>query len=230
MQSDNYEWNINNDYGLTAGVGMQYFFTDHLGIEIGVYYDTYKSMFNLEGNFQDDEFSTDINDDSFYKIFETAIDSTLNLNYITVPLLLNYISSKPGKIGFYINAGVMASYVISSSYSTTGNYKYYGYYPSNPPAIQYLEIPELGFYNRENINETGDTEISNLNLSLYGSVGISIPFGYYSSVYFGPEIMYGFTDIMGERSEYKNIFGNITDNQTAKIQKIGLKIGFVYKF
>lgn len=230
MESDNYKWNINNDYGLTAGIRMQYFFTDFLGIETGVYYDTYKSMFNLEGNFQDDEFSTDINDDSFYKIFETAIDSTINLNYITVPLLLNYISSKPGKMGFYINAGIKASYAISSSYSTTGNYKYYGYYPSNPLAIQYLEITELGFYNREIIDETGDTEISSLNLSLYGSIGIYIPFGYYSSVYLGPDIMYGFTDIMGERSEYKDIFGNTTGNQPAKIQKIGLKIGFVYKF
>jgi hypothetical protein len=42
--------------------------------------------------------------------------------------------------------------------------------------------------------------------------------------------MYGFTDIMGERSEYKDIFGNTTDNQPVKIQKIGFKIGFVYKF
>ena len=229
LESDNYEWNINNDYGLTAGIRMQYFFTDHLGIETGVYYDTYKSMFNLDGNFQDDELSADINDDSFYKIIETAIDSTINLDYITVPLLFNYISSKPGKIGFYINAGVKASYAISSSYSITGNYKYYGYYPSNPSAIQYLEIQELGFYNRENIDKTGDTEISSLNLSLYVSIGIYIPFGYYSSIYLGPDIMYGFTDIMGERSEYKDVFGNTTDNQPVKIQKIGLKIGFVYK-
>ena len=93
-----------------------------------------------------------------------------------------------------------------------------------------MEIPELGFYNRENIDETGDTEISSLNLSLYGSVGIYIPFGYYSSIYLGPNIIYGFTDIMGGRSEYKNIFGNTTDNQPVKIQKIGLKIGFVYQF
>jgi len=233
MQSNNYKWNISNDYGLTANVGIQYFFTDNLGIETGVYYDTYKSMFNLgdplEDPFKDDVFSTDVNDDSFYKIIKASFDSTLNLNYITVPLLLNYNSSKPGKIGFYINAGVTASYVISSSYSITGKYKYSGYYPSNPPAIQYLEIPELGFYNRDNIDETGDTEISSLKLSLYGSVGISIPFGYYSSIYLGPEIMYGFTDIMGERSGYNDIFGNLTDNQPTKIQKIGLKIGFVYK-
>ncbi len=229
MENDNFEWNISNDYGLTAGVGIQYFFTDHLGIETGVYYDTYKSMFNLEGTFQDDVFSIDVNGDSFYKIIAALIDSTINLNYITIPLLFNYNSSKPGKIGFYFNAGVTASYVISASYSITGNYKYSGYYPSNPPAIQYLEIPELGFYNRDNIDETGDTEISSLNLSLYGSVGISIPFGYYSSIYLGPEIMYGFTDIMGERLGYNDIFGESTDNQPTKIQKIGLKIGFVYK-
>ena len=230
MESDNYKWNISNGYGLTAVVGIQYFFTDHFGIETGVYYDTYESMFNLEGTFQDDAFSSDVNNDSFYKIIEASIDTTINLNYFTVPLLLNFNSGQPGEIGFYVNAGVTVSYIISSSYSTKGNYKYSGYYPSNPLAIQYLEIQELGFYNRENIDETGDTETSSLNLSLYGSVGINIPFGYYSSIYVGPEIIYGFTDIKSKRSEYQDIFGNLKDNQPAKVLKIGLKIGFVYKF
>ena len=230
LQSDNYEWDISYDYGLTAGVGIQYFFTDHVGIETGLYYDTYKAIFNLEGVFRDDEFSTDLNGDSYYKIFETAFDSTISISYVTVPLLVNYTSSKPGKIGFYINAGVTASYAIASSFLTTGNYKYSGYYPSNPSSIQYLEIPELGFYNRENIDETGDLEISSFNLSLYAFVGVSIPFGYYSTINLGPEIMYGITDIMGERSEYKDIFSNLSDNKPTKIQKIGFKIRFIYKF
>ena len=228
MENDNYKWNISNGYGLTAVVGIQYFFTDHFGIETGVYYDTYESMFNLEGTFQNDAFSSDVNNDSFYKIIEASIDTTIKLNYFTVPLLLNFNSGKPGEIGFYINAGVTVSYIISSSYSTKGNYKYSGYYPSNPLAIQYLEIPELGFYDRENIDETGDTETSSLNLSLYGSVGINIPFGYYSSIYVGPEIIYGFTDIKSKRTGYQDIFGNLKDNQPTKVQKIGLNIGFVY--
>lgn len=229
-QTDNYEWNVTNGYGLTAGVSIQYFLNDNIGVGIGLCYDSYKASFNLDGTFQDNKFSTDINGDSFHKIINASIDSVVSLNYITIPITFNYISGKPGKFGFYIDAGFMASYVISSTYSIKGNYKYSGYYPSNPAAIQYLEITDLGFYNKENINETDDIASSSLNLLLYASVGISIPIGYFSSINIGPEIIYGLSDIMGDRSNYIDIFGNSTSNQATKTQKIGLKIGFVYKW
>ena len=230
LQSDNYEWDISNDYGLMVGVGIQYFFTDNLGFGGGLYYDSYKAKFNLDGTFQDDEFSTDLNELPFHKMIDASIDSVVSINYITIPLTFNYISNEPGKIGFYINAGLSISYAISSEYSLKGNYKYYGYYPDRPELVQYVDFESLGFYTKVDIDETGDTEISSLNLSLYGSFGISLPLGYYSSINIGPEIMYGFADIMGKRSEYIDIFGNSTTNQATKTQKIGLKIGFVYKF
>lgn len=229
LQSDNHEWELTNDYGLMLGVGAKYYFTNNISAGLGINYNTYKASFKLDGTFQDDEFSTDINGDSFYKIINASIDSIVNLNYISVPIYVNYTSGKPGKIGFYVDAGVNISYLISSEYQIKGNYQYLGYYPGNPAEIQYLEIEELGFYNRENIDDVGKTDVTSLNMSLYGSVGINIPFGYYSSLTFGPEVLIGLTDLMKDRTQFVDIFGNSSDSQPTKTQKFGLKISFVYK-
>lgn len=230
LASDNYEWTMTNDYGYSGGIGIEYFFNDHIGIGLGAYYNSYSASFSLNGTFQDDDYSTDVNGDSFYKIIDAHIDSAVSINYVSVPLYLSYISSKPGKIGFYVDAGITISYKLSSTYAITGSYQYYGYYPSNPEVMRFLYLEELGFYNRQNIDEAGDTEVASLNYSFYGSLGINIPFGYYSSLQIGPEVMLGLADVMGDREVYYDIFGNESDNIPAKTTRYGIKIGFVYKF
>lgn len=226
VHSDNYEWEPANDYGFLVGLDAKYFITNNFGLGVGINYNTYEADFVLDGNFTSSDSYLDLNFDPFYKNIIASIDSAVNLNYISIPVYLNYTSGKPFKLGFYIDVGVNVSYLISSTYKLTGDYQYqglYGYYPY----INDLEL--LGFYHRQDIDETGDVDVSSFNISFYASAGLNIPLGYYSSLVIGPEILTGFTDIMSDRSDYKDIFGNITDSKPTKIQKIGLKIAFVYK-
>ena len=229
LQSDNHEWELTNDYGFSGGIGIRYNINDHLGLGISAIYNNYKAGFTLDGRYQDDEFSTDLNGDSFYKIVDASMDSIVNVDYISLPVYFNYTSSKPGKIGLFVDIGMNISYLLSSEYTVTGDYQYLGYYPGNPEVIRYLEIEELGFYHREYINEIGQTNATSFNVSLYGSFGISIPFGYYSSLMIGPEVMIGISDIMKERTDYTDIFGNTSESLPTKIQKFGIKIAFVYQ-
>ena len=226
VHSDNYEWELANDFGLLVGLDTKYFITNNFGLGVGINYNTYEAGFVLDGNFTSNDTYLDINDDSFYKIINASIDSVVNLHYISIPLYLNYTSGKPFKLGFYIDVGVNISYLISSTYKLTGDYQYQGLYDLYP-YINELEL--LGFYKRQDIDERGDVDMSKLNISLYTSVGINIPLGYYASLAIGPELLLGFTDIMSDRSVYKDIFGNVTDNQPTKTKKMGLKIAFVYK-
>lgn len=227
LASNNHEWSLKNDYGLSIGVQARYFLTENIALGAGVGYSSYKASFALNGDFVEDELSTDPNDDLFYKNVIASIDSVVSLNYISIPIYASYISGKPGKLGFYVDAGVDISYLLSSSYELTGNYQYKGLYTDFP---ENNELEVLGYYNRQNINEKGDTDVSSLNISLYASAGVNIPFGYYSSLLIGPEFLIGFTDVMSDRTEYKDIFGNISDNQPTKTQRIGLKIAFIYKW
>ena len=110
-----------------------------------------------------------------------------------------------------------------------GNYKLSGYYPYNPEVLQYLDIEELGFYDKNNLDKNGEAQINTINISLYASAGISIPIGYFSAINIGPEVVFGISDIVGYKQEYSDIFGRNTGHLDAKIRSFGIKISFTYK-
>ncbi|MCD4770643.1 MAG: PorT family protein [Bacteroidales bacterium] len=229
MENDLHTWSVAPNYGFISGIGISYFFTENIGIKSGLEYNKCSTTFNLNGEFEDNAYSTDVNSDSYYKIVEADFDSLINISFITIPLLINYTSGKPGGIGFYVDAGASFSIPVSSSYNNSGDYKLSGYYPNNPEVLQYLDIEELGFYDRQNISQTGNMEISSLNISLYGSAGVSLPFGYYSTITIGPEIIFGISDILSYKQDYTDIFGKTGNRTGTVIRNLGIKISFVYK-
>ena len=67
------------------------------------------------------------------------------------------------------------------------------------------------------------------NLSFYGSIGINIPLGYYSSINIGPEVIIGLSDILSDKKEYVDIFGKSYTHQPTKIKNFGIRISLAYK-
>jgi len=224
-----HSWNTSPLFGYSTALGVSYFFNDHLSIRTGGEFNTFASNFNLKGKFTDNVLSSDINSSAYYQIVEAEYDSLVTINYITLPVLLNYTSGKPGKLGFYGEGGLKISVPVSSSYTLSGDYKTSGYYPTNPVVIQYLDLQELGFYNRENIDDTGKLTYKTLNFAFYSSAGINIPLGYYSSINFGPEVIIGLSDIHRDKKEYVDIFGKTYTHQPVKVMNFGLRLGLAYK-
>ena len=229
VAKDLHSWNVSPLYGYITALGVSYYFTDNIAVRSGVEFNKYSAKFNLNGKFTDNTLSSDINASKYYKIVEANYDSLVTINYLTIPLLLNYTSGKPGQLGFYGEAGLKISIPAVASYSNTGNYKLYGYYPSNPTVIQYVSLTELGFYDKQNINETGKISMKGFNLAFYGSAGINIPLGYYSSVYIGPEVIIGLSDILSDKKTYVDIFGKSYTHQPTKIRNFGIRISLAYK-
>lgn len=224
-----HSWNVSPLYGYISAMGVSYYFTDNIAVRSGLEFNKYAAKFNLNGKFTDNTLSTDINVSKYNKIVEANFDSLVTINYLTVPLLFNYTSGKPGKIGFYAEGGIKFSIPVSASYINTGSYKFSGYYPSNPQVIQYLSLPELGFYDKQNINETGKIDMKGFNLALYSSVGFYVPLGYYSSVSIGPEIIIGVSDILNDKKTYVDIFGKSYTHQPTKIRNFGIRLSLAYK-
>ena len=224
-----HSWNTSPLFGYSSALGLNYFFNDHMAFRSGAEFNTFSSKFNLSGKFTNDVLSTDINSSAYYQIVEAEYDSLITINYLTLPFLMNYTTGKPGKFGFYGEGGLKVSIPVKSSYELSGNYKTSGYYPTHPEVIQYLDMEELGFYDRQNINETGKLTYKTLSFAVYGSVGINIPLGYYSSINFGPEIIIGLSDIHKEKREYVDIFGKTYTHQPTKVMNYGLRLGLAYK-
>lgn len=224
-----YSWDVSPLYGFVAGLGATYNFTDNIGVRSGIEFNTFSAGYSLAGTFKNDDTFQDINYASYYKIVEADYDSIVKINYLTIPALVSYTSGKPGKTGFYGEGGVKISIPLNATYNETGNYKTKGEYPAYPEAIRILELPELGFYSKENINQTGDIDMRGVNMALYFSAGVNIPVGYYSNVNIGPEITIGLTDIMSNINNYRDIFGYPYEHQPTKIKNFGIRISFAYK-
>ena len=229
IAKDQHSWNVSPLYGYITALGASYYFTDNIAVRSGLEFNTYSSKFVLSGTFTDNALSTDINDSKYYKIVDANLDSLVNINYVTVPILFNYTSGKPGKFGFYGEAGVKISIPVTASHTNTGSYNFYGYYPSHPTVTQYVNLSELGFYDKENINETSKIPMKGFNLAFYGSAGINIPLGYYSSLSIGPEVMIGLSDIFSDKKTYTDIFGRSYTHQPTKIRNFGIRISLSYK-
>jgi hypothetical protein len=232
LDKNYHEWSISPQYGFSVTLGVNYNFTDNISVHSGIEYSKYSTNFNLTGNFTDKDLSSDANGDQYHRVVKADYDSLVTVNYLTLPLLIGYTSGKPGELGFYAEGGVKISIPNKVTFKTTGDYEFYGVYPNFPPSIDTLNAdlaPQLGFYNRENINETGETKFTGINLSFYLSAGVNIPLGYYSSVMIGPEINIGISDIMGDKDKYTDIFKKQYDHQPVKLRSFGLRLGFVYK-
>lgn len=229
MEQDLHSWNTSPLYGFIGAIGISYYLDNNIYFRSGIEYNKYSSKFNLTGKYTDNILSTDANSSMFYKIIDASFDSVLTINYITLPLLAGYTSGKPEKLGFYAEGGFKISIPQKATYKNSGIYNYSGYYPSNPVVLQYLNIPELGFYTKENISKTGDIKMKGINIAFYASAGVNIPLGYYSSVTIGPEAIIGLSDILSENKTYTDIFGKSYSHQTTRIRSIGLKICVAYK-
>jgi len=229
IPKDSVSWNIKPLSGFITAVGISYYLNDNLAVRSGLEFNTYSAKYNLAGKFGSKTISVDINSDEFLKRIAADYDSLITINYITLPLLVNYTSGRPGKPGFFAEGGAKISIPQKAKYSCTGYYIYTGYYPENPTVLQVLDIEELGFYRRENIDITENVKVKGFNLALYASAGINIPLGYYSSITFGPEVVIGITDIAGENKKYMDIFGVEHEHQSTKIKNFGLRISLAYK-
>jgi hypothetical protein len=229
VAKDMHSWNASPQFGFITALGVSYYFNDNMAIRTGLEFNNYSEKFNLNGKFTDNSLSTDINSVAYKKIVEANYDSLIKINYITLPVLFNYTSGKPGKLGFYAEVGLKVSIPVGASYSNSGSYKFYGYYPSHPVVTQYVSLTELGFYDKQDINGTGKISMKGFNLSSYGSAGINIPLGYYSSINIGPEVIIGLSDILSDKKTYTDIFGKSYTHQPTKITNFGIRISLVYK-
>jgi hypothetical protein len=230
LAKDYHVWNVTPQFGYSATLGVSYNFTDNISARSGLEFGKYGTKFSLSGNFLNGVQSVDVNGDSYYRNIIAEFDSVVTVNMVTIPLLVGYTSGKPGQLGYYAEGGFRISIPVNGTYNNTGNYKFiappYGIF-IDPEDM--LLVPELGFYNNENINKSGNTEITGIKMSFYLSGGVNLPLGYYSSVNIGPEINIGISDLMNDKQSYIDIFKKSSAHQPVKIRSIGLRFSFVYK-
>ena len=225
MESDYHEWQIDPLIAFSGGIGVDYFFGNHIGLGIGAGYGYFSTSYSLEGNFAEPFLSYDINNDPFYKNITSAIDSTITLSCLQFPFHFTGLTNKPQKTGLYVKAGIIASVILNAKYDYTGDLYYWGDYSPDPEheAIEFdsLWFPELGFY--EKTDHEGDAGLKKFFISGSLSAGINIPLAYFTTLQIGPVFNFTITD-MAEKSDYYDIFGNQYDHKPVSLNYLGIEI------
>jgi hypothetical protein len=222
-------WSIQGKSTIQLEGVATWYLTNRIGVSTGISYNSNVANTSLSGNFQNNTYSTDINNELYLKTVSASYDSLINMKYISIPLtLIFHTNSNPEKWGVYIETGVVTSINLNSSYHVTGNFATSGYYEQYPSSMQILNNPELGYVTRNNIDIQGKTNISTTHFSFRSSIGVTWPINYFTTIYFGPEINISLNNISNLK-EFTDAFGTKSDGKNVGLSKYGIKFGISYK-
>ena len=223
-------WSTTGKVAFDVAADATLYLTNRVGIRSGIGYARYSANTSLNGNFRNTEYFTDVNGDSYLKDVAAAYDSLLTFSYISIPLtVVIHSNSDPEKWGFYGEVGLLASFNVGATYHSTGSLSTSGYYEQNPIGMQIVSAPEFGFSTRTNIDSKGDVKSSSIHLAVKASFGVTYPINYFTTVYAGPEMVMGISNISKD-SKATNAFGTTSDAKKVGISKYGVKFGITYKF
>ncbi|MBN2214161.1 MAG: outer membrane beta-barrel protein [Bacteroidales bacterium] len=223
LEKDYHQWGISYSFAFSGGVNVDYFPWNKLGIGTGLEYNRYSAVYSLDGRFEDKELYYDVNADPYYKRFDSEMDSIVTMSYLNIPLQLTYFTNKPDRKGFYIKSGIRFSLFLDGNYEYRGTQSFWGYYPNHDEPADSLLIPELGFYDKA--DHEGGSKAKKISISARFSVGLNIPTGYFSAIYFGPVLDLGISSISANDGNYYDIFGREHQQLPTHINYLGWEIG-----
>lgn len=223
-------WAIQNKTSFTVQANAVWYFHNQMAVNAGLGFSRLGYLSTLKGDFQNSVYFTDVNEETYLKNISAGYDSLVNFNYLTIPITFMYHTNKtPETWGFYGELGLVTSILVSAKYETTGNLSTSGYYEQYPESMQTINLPELGFVNRPNIDVQGKANVKTIHLAATVSFGVTYPLDYFTSLYVGPEMVFGLTDI-SKNSDFIDAFGNKSSTQKIGISRFGVKFGISYKF
>ena len=223
------KWSTNGKSAINVEAKATWYIYNKFGVSMGLGYSRCSANANLTGNFQNTNYSTDVNTHQYLKNVAAAYDSILSLSYVSIPISVTYHSnSNPEKWGFYAEAGLVTSFNLNSTFQTTGSFVTTGTY-NNSGIISIVTDPYFGFVNRSNINSKGKGNISGLNMSIQTSLGITYPISYFTTLFLGPEVSWSLKNI-SNASNFTDAFGTTSSAKHVAITKYGIKFGISYKF
>jgi hypothetical protein len=223
LEKDYHSWEISYSFAYSGGISVDYFPWNQLGIGTGLEYNRYSAVYSLNGRFQDQTLSYDANVDPYFKRFDSDMDSIVTMSFLNIPLQLTYFTNQPDKKGFYFTGGVNFSLFINGDYKYRGTQYYWGYYPNHAEPADSLLISELGFFDKA--DHEGESKAKRFGMSARFSIGLNIPTGYFSALYFGPVFNLGISNISASKTNYTDIFGREHNQLPTIINYVGWEIG-----
>jgi len=222
-------WNIENKSALAIEAHATWYFHNQLGVNAGVGYNRFAANTSLYGHYENSVSFIGEDDATGYKNVDATYDSTLTYNYLSIPLKFIFHSNKSTETwGIYGELGISTSFLLGASYQINGDYSSWDYYP------EFYTIPVVRSdssltINRIQIDEEGKIDSKGIHVALTTSVGVTYPLDYFTTVYIGPEIVWGLNSIFKD-TNYTDAFGTSNPAKKVGLSRVGVKFGISYKF
>jgi hypothetical protein len=231
LTRNNYlDWKLKTKSFYSANLVGRWYFNGFTGLSGALGFSHSVIQTSLNGDYQNTNYTLDLDNMSHLNRVSATIDSTLNFNYIQIPVnLILHSSSSPEKWSIFAELGLETTFLVNSTYQISGHYKTSGYYEQNPEGGQYLDDAAYGYIERKMNGESKDLKLNRLNLLLHTAIGVTYPLDYFTTVYLGVQYNKGFSDLTKDKT-YTDYLGNNLQAEKRTLSSYGLKFGINYKF
>lgn len=230
---------VEQGYGINAGLRYTYYFNSNWSIGLGAEYQNFNSTAKMdlaEGNYN----AADSEGESFeFRYKARGFNEAQSIKYITVPFIFQYEGT--GYPGFYVAAGAKIGLPLKSKYETTiENLSTSGYYPQYN--VELFDPRFAGYGNFGKIS-AGEQELD-VNVSYIATfeAGIKRYINTNSALYLGLYFDYGFNNVIKKETEKQIVAYNnaipvnfnyntvleTSDTGDVKIMSYGIKVRYAF--
>ncbi len=229
---------FNDDYWSAKGnpsgnlrLILNYFFNKNYGIGVGlglsVYYNEL-SLTKFDNTNLTKPLLVDKDGDRYYRIIRATIVEKNQIVYLDMPIIFKMRFNTKGKVNYYLNLGVEASYLSQAEYETIGETTHTGEYPDYNVLLSNLD--DYGF-NTVTETETSKYSMREYNFSGYFSAGVILSLKKRFKLKIGPNIKYSLLPIKYETAKHRDDYINTIYKTTEITTRFwGLNFGLIYKF
>jgi hypothetical protein len=220
----------------SASADLGYFFSNNFGISTGLKYSSYSGTLTLDS--YSSNFSATDTENEIYerRVSATSISEQQNISFLTIPVCLNLRFSAGKRFSFYLKGGAGLSLPVKSSFTSSGNYSFAGYYQAYNILLQ--NLPDYGFPSNTDLKYSGSMEMNSIIVDGTAGAGMGIFISDKTEILIGADYTRSLTTILGysspenfqlslDTNKINSMMGG-TNKVTA--EAIGINISFRYYF
>lgn len=157
---------------INGSVETGYFFSRYFGLSTGIGIDAYQTELTLD-TYENKFNTTDSESESYERrVTGTDIKEIQKIDFLTVPLCLNFRLPFTTTLGFFVQTGAELAIPVNKSYSSAGTFTHKGYYPAYNVLLE--NLPAYGFPANYLTMDKGEPVLQDYTIQAIASAGIDL--------------------------------------------------------
>lgn len=172
QSTDMFTANATGSWGMRAGLGVSYFFSDYFGMGIGASFTRYGGGMSLKGSMVW-QGVTDTDGERYDHHLQINHWREAQQQLFLAPNLTLQSAIPIGNAHLLLRLGAEYAFSLQASYRGYGELTHFGYYPFGNLTLH--DLDKYGFYTTNRFQPSGKWDADIQQVSIIGAVGVGIP-------------------------------------------------------